>query len=76
MLETSGTLGKSIAQCLRRFKFMDSMDTYIKTYSDIDFERKGLFELLRSMFPKSKVIYPGCSSHITPSFFLSACCLY
>lgn len=48
---------------------MGSRDIYIKTYRNMNFERKGLFELLRSRFPIAKVIYPGCSSHITPSFY-------
>ncbi len=48
---------------------MGTVEDYKKTYCDMDFERRGLFEILCQKFPVEKVIYPGCSSHITPSFY-------
>lgn len=48
---------------------MSAVEVYSKTYCDMNFERRGLFELLCQKFPSEKVIYPGCSIHITPSFY-------
>ncbi len=48
---------------------MSAVEVYSKTYCDMNFERRGLFELLCQKFPSEKVIYPGCSTHITPSFY-------
>ncbi len=41
-------------------------DTY---YKNIDFERAGLFEFLSSRYNVKTVLYPGCSIHVTPSFY-------
>lgn len=44
---------------------------YRKVYENLDFERRGLFQLIKSEFRDLKVLYPGSSIHITPSFFFS-----
>ena len=54
---------------MKGVKAMGAIDVYIKTYCDMNFERRGLFEIISQRFPAEKVIYPGCSTHITPSFF-------
>lgn len=43
--------------------------TYQKTYVNLRFERKGLFELLWESYHPKEVLYPGCANHITPAFF-------
>ncbi|MEQ8156658.1 MAG: hypothetical protein ABRQ25_17590 [Clostridiaceae bacterium] len=45
------------------------IEEYNKFYSDIDFERSQLFELLKDEYGCNYILYPGCSIHITPSFF-------
>jgi hypothetical protein len=41
---------------------------YKARYSDLNFERLGLFKLVSDTFDCKEVLYPGCSIHITPSF--------
>lgn len=41
---------------------------YNKYFSNIDFERLGLFKCIKSEFQPESVIYIGSSIHITPSF--------
>jgi len=50
-------------------KRVDSIDSYIRFYTDMNFDRAGLFDLIRSKYGCSTVLYPGCSIHITPSFY-------
>lgn len=45
------------------------MHTYQSQYSDLGFERAGLFRAILNRYPCREVLYPGCSVHITPSFF-------
>lgn len=52
------------------------MDTFTKNkydqlYKSLGFERSGLFELIKKTFNPITVIYPGCSIHITPSFYFN-----
>jgi len=47
---------------------MNQKTVYANIYSDIGFDRKGLFELISKEYHSRKVLYPGCSLHITPSF--------
>ncbi|RQP18076.1 MAG: hypothetical protein EAS52_06685 [Parapedobacter sp.] len=42
---------------------------YHSLYREFNFERKGLFRLLRKTIGDQSVLYPGCSIHITPSFY-------
>lgn len=42
---------------------------YIKYYVDLNFDRAGLFELIKEKYECNTILYPGCSIHITPSFF-------
>jgi hypothetical protein len=42
---------------------------YNMFYRSINFERAGLFELLKGEYSHDMVLYPGCSIHVTPSFF-------
>jgi len=44
---------------------------YHSLYRELDFERKGLFHNLRELLGDKAVLYPGCSFHITPSFYFS-----
>ena len=44
-------------------------DSYNRFYSALNFERAGLFELIKDEYGCSTVLYPGCSIHITPSFY-------
>lgn len=45
------------------------MTLYQKQYVAFQFERAGLFKLLRQEFQCTEVLYPGSSVHITPSFY-------
>ena len=45
------------------------MKQYKSLYSDLEFERAGLFKLIRETYSCREVLYPGCSIHIKPSFF-------
>ncbi|PJZ67190.1 hypothetical protein CH371_03785 [Leptospira wolffii] len=44
-------------------------EKYKKLYKDLNFERAGLFRLLRDMLGSGNVVYPGSGIHITPSFY-------
>lgn len=44
-------------------------DKYNQFYKSIGFERSGLFKLIKDEFNPETVIYPGCSLHVTPSFY-------
>jgi hypothetical protein len=44
---------------------------YNQFYKSIGFERKGLFELIKKEFNPKSVLYPGCSIHVTPSFYFN-----
>jgi hypothetical protein len=46
-----------------------SIDSYKRFYVDINFDRAGLFETLKKEYGCNTVLYPGCSIHITPSFY-------
>ena len=43
--------------------------SYNSFYSALDFERAELFESIKDEYGCSTVLYPGCSIHITPSFY-------
>lgn len=43
--------------------------SYNRFYSALNFDRAGLFELIKDEYGCSTVLYPGCSIHITPSFY-------
>lgn len=43
--------------------------SYGRFYSGLNFERAGLFEAIKSKYGCGTVLYPGCSIHITPSFY-------
>lgn len=45
------------------------IDSYKRFYVDINFDRAGLFETLKKEYGCNTVLYPGCSIHITPSFY-------
>lgn len=47
---------------------MNQNTIYNKLYKDIGFERTDLFEFIKEVFHSEKVLYPGCSMHISPSF--------
>jgi hypothetical protein len=47
----------------------NAANKYNSRYADIHFEREGLFKLIQEKFNPREVLYPGCSIHITPSFF-------
>ncbi len=46
-----------------------NIDRYKRFYVDMNFDRAGLFEILKEEYACSTVLYPGCSIHITPSFY-------
>lgn len=46
-------------------------EKYNQFYKSIEFERKGLFELIKKEFNPKTVLYPGCSIHVTPSFYFN-----
>lgn len=50
-------------------KFNSTIELYRKHYSDIEFERSGLFEYISENYACGEVLYPGCFTHITPSFY-------
>lgn len=50
-------------------KSASSIDQYIKYYADLNFERAGLFELIKEKYDCRTILYPGCSIHIIPSFY-------
>jgi hypothetical protein len=43
--------------------------SYERFYSALSFDRAGLFELIKDKYGCGTVLYPGCSIHITPSFY-------
>lgn len=45
------------------------MEQYKSLYSDLRFEREGLFSFIHETYACRDVLYPGCSIHITPSFY-------
>lgn len=45
------------------------IDLYKKFYSDLQFERAGLFKAVQEKYNCQHVLYPGSFVHITPSFF-------
>jgi hypothetical protein len=47
------------------------MGPYQSQYTDLRFERAGLFQAILDRYPCKEVLYPGCSIHITPSLFFS-----
>lgn len=44
---------------------------YNQYYKSMGFERKGLFKLIQKEFNPKAVLYPGCSIHLTPSFYFN-----
>lgn len=46
-------------------------EKYYHIYKSIGFERSGLFELIKKKINPKTVIYPGCSIHVTPSFYFN-----
>lgn len=46
-----------------------NINTYKRFYVDMNFDRAGLFETLKNEYACNTVLYPGCSIHITPSFY-------
>ncbi|NLM44605.1 MAG: class I SAM-dependent methyltransferase [Clostridiales bacterium] len=46
-----------------------NIDRYKRFYLDMNFDRAGLFEVLKKEYTCNTVLYPGCSIHITPSFY-------
>jgi hypothetical protein len=45
------------------------MHLYRNHYTQLGFEREGLFKSIRDGYPCKDVLYPGCSVHITPSLY-------
>ncbi|NLT96305.1 MAG: class I SAM-dependent methyltransferase [Clostridia bacterium] len=43
--------------------------SYHRFYSALNFDRSGLFRLIKEEYGCDTVLYPGCSIHITPSFY-------
>jgi hypothetical protein len=48
---------------------MRPTNPYEQLYVKLQFERSGLFKLVRKLLPIRSVFYPCCAYHITPSFF-------
>ncbi|NLV89491.1 MAG: hypothetical protein GX021_09045 [Tissierellia bacterium] len=46
-----------------------NIGSYKRFYIDLNFDRAGLFETLKREYGCNTVLYPGCSIHITPSFY-------
>ena len=46
-----------------------NIERYKRFYIDMNFERAELFEALKKEYGCNTVLYPGCSIHITPSFY-------
>ena len=44
-------------------------DPYQTHYADLGFERQDLFDLIAERYHPVEVLYPGCSTHLTPAFF-------
>lgn len=45
------------------------MNLYENHYTQFHFERAGLFKAMQKRYQCRDVLYPGCSIHITPSFY-------
>lgn len=45
------------------------MHLYESTYKSLQFERGGLFKAIVERYRSREVLYPGCSVHITSSFY-------
>jgi len=52
-----------------KVKLTENGNPYNRFYRALDFERLGLFELIKEKYGCETVLYPGCSIHITPSFY-------
>ena len=50
-------------------KYAGIAGSYNRFYSALNFDRAGLFELIKDVYGCGTVLYPGCSIHITPSFY-------
>jgi hypothetical protein len=50
-------------------KRVGNTGSYDRFYSALSFDRAGLFELIKAKYGCGTVLYPGCSVHITPSFY-------
>lgn len=50
-------------------KHVGSTGSYDRFYTDLNFDRAGLFKLIKEEYGCGTVLYPGCSVHITPSFY-------
>ncbi|MCL4295315.1 MAG: hypothetical protein KJ077_06290 [Anaerolineae bacterium] len=50
-------------------KSSSAINLYKKFYSDLQFERAGLFQAVQEKYNCQHVLYPGSFVHITPSFF-------
>jgi len=46
-----------------------TIDLFKKFYTDIQFERAGLFKFIKENYDCTEVLYPGSFIHVTPSFF-------
>lgn len=47
------------------------MNLYERNYTQLKFERAGLFKTIRETYQCQEVLYPGCSVHITPSLYFA-----
>jgi len=47
------------------------LDIYQNYYQNEQYERRGLFRLVKEHYYSTHVLYPGSFVHITPSFFFS-----
>lgn len=45
------------------------MDLYQNHYTQLGFERAGLFKTIRDTYSCRDALYPGCSVHVTPSLY-------
>ena len=45
------------------------IDLYRKHYTELQFERAGLFDLVQQSFHSNQALYPGSFVHITPSLY-------
>jgi hypothetical protein len=45
------------------------MNLYETQYVQLNFERAGFFKAIRDHYSCKEVLYPGCSTHITPSLY-------
>lgn len=47
----------------------ENISSYHRFYSALNFDRAGLFKLIKDEYGCATVLYPGSSIHITPSFY-------